>query len=122
MSYISLGRKKVTATADTTGLNTGNWTNAYTHAVLGAKVAYFECHHMAVTQLSGIATLTTYVVNDVWSSVVLGGNSEWDPSQPLLLRPDDEVFLCWSLPATGTPPVSYLWLRYDPAIQPSTGG
>jgi hypothetical protein len=122
MSYISLGRKKAVAAADTTGLNEGNWTNAFTHSVLGANVPYFECHHMSAINVPGISVLTAYVTNDVWSSVQLAGNAEWDPAQPLLLRPDDDVYLCWNQPAEGTPPTCWMWLRYDPAINPPLGG
>lgn len=118
MSYIGLGRKKAVAAADLTGLNPGNWTNVFDHSVLKANISYFECHHMSAVNVPGISTLTVYVGNDVWSSVELFGSSEWDPSQPLILTPDDDVYLCWNQAATGTPPVCWMWLRYDPAIQP----
>lgn len=116
MSSIGLGRRKVTATKDTSGLNPGNWTCAFTHDVLSANVARFECYHMVAKDITGVVTLTTFVFNDVWSSAQLAGDAEWDPQQPLPLTPDDDVFLCFSSAATGTPPVCWMWLRYDPAI------
>ena len=120
MSYIDLGRKKVAAGADLSGLNPGNWTNAFTHAVLGANVARFECYHISAINVPGLSTLTVYKGTDVWSSVELFGNAEWDPSQPMPLSSDDDVYLCWNQAATGTPPTCWMWLRYDPAIQPAT--
>jgi hypothetical protein len=120
VSYIKIGRKKTTAALDQTGLNPGNWTNVMDHAVLGVNVANFECYHLSITQLATIATLTVYVGIDIWDSVQLSGNSGWDPSQPLLLTPADDVYLCWSLAASGTPPIATAWLRYDPAVQPVT--
>lgn len=122
MSYISIGRKKTVAAADQTGLNTGNWTNDFSHSILLANVARFECYKITVINVPGIVTLTAYVGNDVYSSVVLYGNAEWDPSQPLPLSPDDDVYLCWESPATGTPPTAWMWLRYDPAVQPAAIG
>lgn len=118
MSYIGLGRKKVTAAADLTGLNTGNFTNAFDHGTLTANIAYFECYHFAVTDLAGISPVTVYVGNDPYSSATLSGNAEWDPSQPLLLTPDDDLYLCWGIADTGTAPVVTAWLRYDPEVQP----
>lgn len=120
MTYIGLGRKKATAAADLTGLNTGNLTNVFDHGILAANVARFELYHIAVTNLSQVATVTVYVGADVYSSVPLVGNAEWDPSQPLLLTPDDDVYLCWDLAESVTPaPVATVWLRFDPAAQPA---
>lgn len=118
MSYIDLGRKKVTATADLSGLNEGNWTNVFDHATLGANVPRFECYHMSAVSVPSLATLTVFKNTDVYSSVLLYGNSEWDPAQPMPLSPDDDVYLCWNQAATGTPPVCWMWLRYDPVINP----
>lgn len=119
MSYVGLGRKKVIAAADQTGLNPGNWTNVFDRGVLKANVAEFECYHMSVINVPRTSILTVYVQKDVFSSALLIGNAEWDPAQPLPLTPDDDVYLCWNQPATGTPPTAWMWLRYDPAIQPA---
>ena len=120
MSYIDLGRKKVTAVADMSGLNDGNWTNAFTHDVLGANVGSFECYRMTAINVPSLASLSVYKNSDVYSAVVLYGNAEWDPSQPMPLGPADDVYLCWNQAAAGTPPTCWMWLRYDPAINPTT--
>lgn len=118
-SYIGLGRKKATAIKDNTGLNTGNWTNVFDHQALGANPPQFEIYHFAAINVPAVSTLTVFVGNDVFSSVLLAGNSEWDPSQALPLTPDDDVYLCWNIAASGTAPVVTAWLRYDPAINPA---
>lgn len=122
MSYRPLGSKVQVAKADTTGLNTGNWTNAFDVAVLGAKVPTYECHHIAVTAVPSGATLTVFIGSRQWSSILLAGNAEWDPAQPMLLVPTDEVYFCWNRTASGTPPVVTMWLRYDPALGPAPIG
>lgn len=118
MGYRTLGSKVVPAVKDTTNLNPGNWTNAFDAAVLTVKVPTFECHHIAVTQVPAGATVTVFISTRQWSSVLLAGNSEWDPAQPMLLVPSDEVYFAWNRAATGTPPIVTMWLRYDPAINP----
>jgi hypothetical protein len=122
LSYVGIGRKKAVAAADLTGLNSGNWTNVFDHSVLGAKVPYFECYHISVTNVPALSTLTVFVGIDVFSAVLLAGDSEWDPAQPLPLTPDDDVYLCWNQAASGTPPTATMWLRYDPAINPANPG
>lgn len=118
MSYLDLGRRKVIATADLTGLNAGNWTNVFDHAVIGATVAFFECYHISAVNVPQLSTITAYKGTDVYTTSVLFGDAEWDPAQPLPLTPADDVYLCWDQPATGTPPTCWMWFRYDPAIQP----
>jgi hypothetical protein len=112
----------VTAAADNTGLNPGKFTNAFDVAVLGSKVAYYEIYTMTVTQVPVLAVVTAFVGTRVRTSALLAGNSEWDPSQPILMTPTDELYLCWDLPVTGTPPQATVWMRYDPALQPVPPG
>lgn len=121
MSFITLGpRGPVTAALDTTGYNPGNYTCDFPAAIIGSKVPYFEVYSMNVT-LSGLATVTVYQNNQVRSTALLFGNSEWDPSQPILLQALDELSLAFDF-GTGTPPVATIWLRYDPGINPAGGG
>lgn len=124
MPYVGLGRKRVDGVLDSTGLNTGNWTNVFDVRALGAKVPYYEIYKVVVTNaLPGLPGLTWYQGNEVWSSVQLAGNAEWDPTQPLLMTPADETFFCWNVPynAAVTAPRVTAWLRYDPTINPNPG-
>lgn len=117
MSYITLGSRYAQAVPDTSGLNQGNYTCQFTAAELNVNVPFYELYSMSVTGLLVVATVTVYVNNRVRSSARLLQASEWDPAQPMLLTPPDEVYLAWSF-GTGTPPAATVWLRYDPDIQP----
>lgn len=125
MPYIGLGRKKVDAIKDTTGLNAGNWTNVFDERVLSAKVPFYEIYKVTVTNaLTGLPGLTWYQNADVWSSVQLDGNAEWDPTNQLLMTPADVTYFCWNVPfsALVTPPRVTVWMRYDPTINPNPPG
>lgn len=121
MSYIGLGsRGPNTGASDSTGLNTGNFTNAFTPAILATNVPYFEIYHMIVTNVPVGANAQIVVNNKPWGFTYPLFGSEWDPSQPLLMNPTDEIDFLWNVLASGTPPLVTVWLRYDPLIQPIT--
>lgn len=126
--YVTLGSRVVTAAADTTGRNSGNFTNWFTPAVLGVDVPYFECHHILFTGAALLATATIWVGGAQWSFAAagFGGGAEWDPVNPLLLRPGDEVFFFWNTASTSASvPLVTMWLRFDasiPANRPYAGG
>jgi hypothetical protein len=43
--------------------------------------------------------------------------SEWDPSQPMLLIPSNELDLLWNIPTSNTTvPVVTAWFRFDTSI------
>jgi hypothetical protein len=118
MSYIGLGSRTVTASRDTTGQNTGNYTSAFTSAVFNVNQPYFEIYHMVVQNVPIGANAQIVVNNKPWGFTYPLQGSEWNPAQPLLLNPSDELDFLWSIAASGTAPVVTVWLRYDPAIQP----
>jgi hypothetical protein len=123
VSYLPLGSKVTTAAAGgTQSLSPGNWINSFDVAKLAIRVATYECYHIAVTGAPVGKTLTVYIGARIWDSVPLAGNSGWDPAQPMLLTPADEVFFVWNQAATGTAPVVTMWLRWDPAVQPAPIG
>lgn len=115
MSYIGLGSRVLTAATDTSGLNAGNYSSQFAAAAMSVNVPYFEVYSMSVTGLGSVATITVYVNGKVRSTAKLLGNAEWDPNQPILLTPADELLLAWDF-GTGTPPSATIWLRYDPAV------
>jgi hypothetical protein len=121
VSYIGLGsRGPNTAATDTTGLNTGNYTNSFTPAALATNVPYFEIYHMIVSNVPIGANAQIVVNNKSWGFTNPLIGSEWDPSQPLLMNPTDEIDFLWSIAASGQAPLVTVWLRYDPVIQPYT--
>lgn len=122
MSYIGLGsRGPVSATSDTTGLNTGNYTTAFTPAVMACNVAYFEVYHMVVANVPIGANANIIINNKPWGFTYPLQGAEWNPPQPMLLNPTDELDFLWSIAASGQAPQVTVYLRYDPIIQPSGG-
>lgn len=116
MSYIGLGsRGPLNAALDTTQLNKGNLTNYFDAAALTAKVPYYEIYSMSVTGLTIVGNLIVYVSGKIRTTAKLFGNSEWDPQQPILMTPQDEIVFAWDFSSGSTPAVT-LWLRYDPAL------
>lgn len=117
MGYLPLGpTQPVTAAADQTGQNPGNLTTAFTTAVLAVRVAWYEVYHMVVTGVSGLASAQVMIGTRPWGFTQPFNGSEWDPSQPMLMQDGQEIYFLWNLAATATPPVTTLWLRYDPSL------
>lgn len=116
MAYVGLGSRMRAAALDQTGFNTGNWTTAFTADVLGVNVPFFQIYHAIV---EGVPAGTNAVVKigiRSFSYTNPDQGSEWDPVQPPLLTPGQDVFFLWSTPATGEAPVTTIWLRYDTAV------
>lgn len=116
MPYITLGSRKVAGAADSTGLNQGNYTCYFPTQLINCNVPNFEVYSICVTGLNQVANATVYVDAQVRSTAKLLGNAEWDPSQPILLQPGDDLAIAWSF-GTGGAPTATIWLRYDPAVQ-----
>ena len=109
------------ATADTTGLNTGNLTNAFTVNVLGTMPPVWEWYRCVIAaptaaqQFAG-GTCNIYVDQHrpLTTTTPAFGGTEWDPSQPIQLRQGNELFFFWQLASSVTPvPYVTLFLRYD---------
>jgi hypothetical protein len=125
-SYLPLGPRYLTAAADTTGLNAGNLTNAFTEAVLSIKLAYVEAYHISITGVPAGAVAQIVWNTKTWGftapglagSAASGAGSEVDyPSGGLILAPGDEVDFLWSVSSSMTPkPTVTLWLRYDSTL------
>jgi hypothetical protein len=116
MAYITLGPRMLVSAADTTGRNTGNYTAWFSTQALSINVPQFELYHALVTGVPTGANATIYVGTSQWSftSPAFSG-SEWDPSEPLLMRPGEELFFFWSTGTGGGPTVT-CWFRYDEGL------
>lgn len=120
MAYEELGTRKATGAADTTGNNPGKWTVVFGPADLATNLAFYEVYHAVISGAAG-STMTWFVDNKQWEVTAAGDINSWDPNQPLLMIPGQSLYFYWSDPVTdNTPPTVTLWLRYDPAIQPSS--
>lgn len=117
-TYGTLGFRTLAATADTTGMNTGNYTAVLTGSVININEPYFECYHIYLTSPAAPGTSYTtcqvYLNSGYWdyTSVANPGNG-WDPSQPMILGPGDEVSFLFNVSASVSPaPIVTCWFRY----------
>lgn len=117
MTLITLGaRGPVTGTPDTTGLNPGNWTIAFTPNIMNVNIAQFQVYKMVVKGAAG-TTFQVYVDAKQWDVGIYGALNSWDPTQPLVMRPGETLFFMYSDPVSdNTPPVATVWVRYDSDI------
>lgn len=118
MSVITLGsRGPVTGAPDNTALNPGNWTIAFTPNILQVNVMQFEVYKMVVKGAVN-TTFNVYIDQRQWDVGIYGTLNSWDPTQPLIMRPGETLYFCYSDPITDdTPPIATVWIRYDPDIQ-----
>jgi hypothetical protein len=115
MSYTLLGtRGPVTGKADASGHNPGNWTVAFPPEIMVASVSQIEIYKMIVSGAAN-TTFNVFVDNRLWDVGIYGTLNSWDPVQPLIMRPGETLYFCYSDATTdNTPPVVTIWLRYDP--------
>ena len=113
-SYRDLGPTQLLiATPDQTGNNPGNWTIQADPQALNCHVGQAEIYQVAINGPVG-STMSVFRNTRVWNNVVQGWNNNYDPVNPLYIRPGDSVFLYWAASVnTGPTPTAVLWLRYD---------
>ena len=111
----------IAASADTTGVNSGNLTNAFTQNVLGTTPPIYEWYRGLVagatpntTIVTGQCTIYLNRIKPVSFTFPAAAGSEFDPSQPIQMRDGDELFFFWNIASSSTPvPVVTIMLRYD---------
>lgn len=115
-SYTYLGvRGPVTGVADTTGFNTGNWTIAFTPAILNFTVPEAFVYKMNVKGALG-TSFNLMIDNQLHDVNLYGNQNSWydDGDDSILLRPSQTFYVLYSDPTTdNTPPIAWLYLRYD---------
>lgn len=118
MPYINLGSTLPNvAVLDQTGQNRGNLTNHLTASVINTFIANFECYHMVVTNVPGGAAAEILIGTRPYSFTFPFSGTEWDPQQPMLLNPGQDVYFLWSALASVKPaPIVTMYLRYDPTL------
>jgi hypothetical protein len=117
MPYVTLGaRGPVTGKLDTSGHNPGNWTAAFTPDILTINTSQFEVYKIVLAGANN-TTFNVFVDTWQWDTGIYGTLNSWDPSQPLIMRPGQTLYFCYSdAVADNTPPVVTIWLRYDPNV------
>jgi hypothetical protein len=122
MPYIGLGNRKVTATPDTTGWNTGALTAHFTADIVGYRMPYFELYHAAIVDVPSNTTVTVYQGRELYTVAQLDTIGDWDPAQPMNLAPGTEIYVCFTTLAAVTPaPTVTAWFRYDPTLPNNLG-
>lgn len=115
-SYGYLGKRgPVTGLLDTTGLNTGNWTVAFSPAILNVNISEFLIYKIQCAGALG-STFNLFIENVEWDVNVFGSQNSWhdDAGDNLVVRNGENVYLMYSDAVTDlTPPVATLFLRYD---------
>lgn len=117
MANVTLGaRGPITGLLDTSGHNPGNWTVTFDPSVLNVNVPQFEVYKMIVKGGTN-TTFDVFVDTWQWDTAVYGTKNSWDPQQPLIMRPGQALYFCYSdAVADGTPPIVTIWLRYDQSL------
>lgn len=116
-TYVPLGSRNLTGSADLTGNNTGNWTVAFDPNTLNVNVPYFEVCHIVIEGAAG-SSFSVFIDINQWDTNQNGFLNSWDPSVPLPLRPGQTLYFYWSDQTTdNTPPEVTIWLRYDQDIR-----
>jgi hypothetical protein len=112
--WMPLGSVTARGAADTTGLNTGNWTVTFAPgSPLVTYVPYFECYKWVAAGAAG-STAVIRIDNRDWGLVTDGGAQEWEAGAAMPLTPGQSVYWFWSDPVTDdTAPDVTMWLRYD---------
>jgi hypothetical protein len=118
-TYKYLGRRgPLVGALDYTGLNSGNWTIAFTPAILNFTVPQATVYKLQVSGALG-SNFNIYVDSDQWDVNIFGTQNSWhdDAGDELMLRVGQTLFLMYSDPVTdGTPPEATLFLRYDDSL------
>ena len=117
----------VLSAADQTGANKGNLTAAFTTNVLGTMPPVFEWYHAVIDTATGalFTPANCPVMLNIRKPATVtypAGSTEWDPSQPILMRSGDELFFFWQLASNVTPvPRVTCYFRYDADLRANQG-
>lgn len=110
MAYDDLGPRTGTGTIQA-GVNGGNWVVSFPPAVIASNLPLIECYHIMLTGPPGSTFRVQRNTSD-WGASANGFINEWDPVQPLPLRPGDTLTFNWSTNVAPAPQVT-IWLRTE---------
>jgi hypothetical protein len=114
-SYQYLGsRGPLTGVADTSGQNLGNWTIAFTPAILATQVPELLIYKIKIQGALGSA-FNIYVETVQHDVNIFGAQNTWfDDADSLIVRPGENLYFFYNDPVTDlTPPMATVFLRYD---------
>jgi hypothetical protein len=111
---VNLPPIEVTATADPTGNNAGNYTAILSTSSMSLSyLTKFECYKITVDGPVGFG-VSVYIDNRKWDHTAQGWQNAWDANQVMPLQAGQTIYLYWEAPSSGTPvPTATFWFRYD---------
>lgn len=110
MAYSDLGPRTSSGVIDPTR-NGGNWVVDFLPQNIASNLPLIECYHMMVTGPNG-SSFRVLRNTDQWGASANGYINEWDPVQPLPIRPGDTISFFWSTNVQPAPQVT-IWLRTE---------
>lgn len=118
MTYKSLGSRTVTASADTTGRNTGNWTVAFEPQDQNINVALFEVQKITIRGGTPGIKFDVYIDINHYTRAALDafGENEWAATTDgeFVIRPGQYVYYFFGDDISNTnPPTVVMWFKFD---------
>jgi hypothetical protein len=90
-----------------------NWTLTADPQALNCRVALAEVYQITVDGPVGFG-FDLYRNARLWNRVAQGWQNNYDPQQPLWIRPGDSLFFYWRAASSLLPaPTAVIWLKYD---------
>lgn len=116
--YIGLPPVPKTASADSTGMNTGNYSVTFAASDFNAYVPYMEVTRLVITGGIELAEVKLYAGTQLVDSGNVGFNgiTSWAPRIGLKLTPGQEFNVLFAIATSAAAPDVTLWLQYDAAI------
>lgn len=103
MSYLGPRSKQGMSDPDNI-LGAGNWTVAFEPRDLNIQIG-FEVYHISL-QGPLNSRLRVYLDTTFYSNVLRGDINDWDPNQPLYVRPGQTIFFYWDTNTGSAPQVT----------------
>lgn len=120
MPYRTLGWRSAKGAKDSTGFNTGNWTVAFTPAVLAVstQIPEFEIYKLILKGAAQTATFDVYIDAGHWDTNVYAAQNSWEPAGGnLIMNAGQTLYLYYSTVSTdGNQPVVTAWLRHEVSL------
>lgn len=116
MPKVYQGPRTLTAKADNTGNNTGNWTVAFTPADIAIHWTIYEIYKMVVNiaEAAGVVAFTVFIGQHQYEGFQTSGVASWSDAQPMRVDGGETLYFYFTEPSTdGTPPSVTLWCQVD---------
>ena len=116
MSKLPLGPRRLTASADTTGNNSGNYTCVFTPEIMSVKWTQWEVYKMVVNNplANGVSQWTIRIGIHQYEGFQSQGVATWSDHQPMPVDAGENLYFYFNIPvSTGAAPTVTLWIQVD---------